>query len=119
MKTKKAAVKKIGPYYEDIAKSQALAACYKTRYQCHSESLDRLKINSVKDLGASSINMLRDSLSPAAPQNDIFVEFFSSLLEVRRDIVEETIRRDKVVSTRSHEESPGGKPWVNTKGFFT
>jgi hypothetical protein len=103
MKIKKAAAKRIAAYYEDIAKSRALAGCYKTRYQCHSESLDRLKINSAKNLGASNINMLRDSSSPAAPQNDIFVDFFNSLLEVRRDIIEETIRRHRVFSISAYE----------------
>jgi hypothetical protein len=38
-------------------------------------------LSGAKNLGASKINMLRDSSSPTAPQNDIFGDFFSSLLE--------------------------------------
>jgi hypothetical protein len=37
-------------------------------------------LSGAKNLGASKINMLRDSSSPAAPQNDIFGDFFSSLI---------------------------------------
>jgi hypothetical protein len=38
-------------------------------------------LSGAKNLGTSKINMLRDSSSPAAPQNDIFGDFFSCLLQ--------------------------------------
>jgi hypothetical protein len=42
-----------------------------------------LRINSAKNLDARKINMLRDSSSPAAPQNDIFGYLFISQLALQ------------------------------------
>ena len=38
-------------------------------------------LSEAKNLGVSNINTLRDSSSRAAPQNDVFGDFFSTLLD--------------------------------------
>ncbi len=42
-----------------------------------------LRVNSAKNLLVRQINHLRDSSSPATPQNDILVELFNKLLGAR------------------------------------
>ena len=42
-------------------------------------------LSGAKNLDTNKISMLRDSSSPAAPQNDIFGDFFSSLLVVNKE----------------------------------
>jgi hypothetical protein len=52
-----------------------------------SESFASLRMNSTKNPNAGDINTLRDSSSRSAPQNDIFGDFFSSLLTGWPEIV--------------------------------